>query len=346
MNSDPIYPGKREESLQVTGETVLATEDLAARRRALLARLAIERAGLLEQLLGLDDETLTEALAVGDWTVKDVLAHIAAWDRWQHQAMGALVDGEAPDLSAGEDYHAANDAFVSLWQDRCLAEVLAELQSAREDWVVWMASLPEDEFFQRRSYGGEDWSFYGGQIQVMWQHDAEHAEQIAVWSVAGERKGTTGPKSVLRAALAAARQELLACALIPAAERDSRPVCGVWTLKDVLGHIADWERVGVQGLRDMAGGTTPQVEFIADIEAWNQVHAGVRRDQPWEKAWGDLHAIRRDFLEVLGGMSQTELDRSYRFPWGPEGTACQWVTVFVGHDREHAQDLWPEAQEQ
>jgi len=346
MNSEHVYPVKREDTLQVTGETVLATEDLAARRRFLLARLAIERAGLLGQLLGLDDETLTKALAVGDWTVKDVLAHIAAWDRWQHQAMRALVEGEAPDLSAGEDSHAANDAFVSLWHDRCLAELLAELQSAREDWVVWMASLPEDEFFQRRSYGGEDWSFYGHQIQVMWQHDAEHAEQIAIWSVAGAWKGTTGPKPVLLAALDAARHELLACAALIPAEWDSRPVCGVWTLKDVLGHIADWEQVGVEGLRDMAGGTAPQVEFIADIEAWNQVHAGVRRDQPWEKAWGDLYAIRRDFLEVLAGMSQTALDRSYRFPWGPEGTAYQWGTVFVGHDREHAQDLWPEAQEQ
>ncbi len=340
MVSNAAYPANENDALA-------PSENLAARRRALLARLAIERAGLLAQLLGLNDEALTEAPALGSWTVKDILAHIAAWDRWQHRAMRALVEGQVPDLSAAEDYHAANDAFVAQWQHQCLADVLAELKAAREDWVAWLASLPEDEFFQRRAHDGEDWSFYGHQIQVMWQHDAEHAEEISTWSVAGAWNGTTGPKAVLLSALDAARQELLFCAaLMPIAERDSRPVCGIWTLRDVFGHIADWEQVGVQGLHDMAGGTAPQVELIDDIGAWNQVHAGLRRDQAWETVWVDLHAVRHALLEILSRMDQAALECSYPFPWGSRGTAYQWLTVFVGHDQEHAQDLWCETRQQ
>ncbi len=337
MVSNPVHPADE-------NDEQVPSEDLAARRRGLLARLAIERAGLLAQILGLNDKALTEAPALGSWTIKDILTHIAAWDRWQHQAMRALVEGQLPDLSAAEDYHAANDAFVAQWQDQCLADVLAELKAAREDWVAWLAALPEGEFFQRRSHDGNDWSFDGPQIQVMWQHDSEHAEEISTWSVAGAWNGRTGPKAVLLSALDAARQELLACAdLVPIAERNSRPVCGVWTLKDVLGHIVDWEQVGAQGLRDMAGGTAPQVKVIDDIEAWNQIHAGLRRDQPWEMVWADLHAVRQALLEVLSRMDQGALECSYPFPWGPRGTAYQWLTVFVGHDQEHAQDLWPGA---
>jgi hypothetical protein len=44
--------------------------------------------------------------------------------------------------------------------------------------------------------------------------------------------------------------------------------------KDVLAHVADWEWVGVEGLRHMAAGQSPQVEHIADIDAWNQAHSG------------------------------------------------------------------------
>jgi hypothetical protein len=205
--------------------------------------------------------------------------------------------------------------------------------------VTWLQTLPDEEFFRQHLFEGEDWSC-AGCVEVQLRHDAEHAAQIAVWREAAGLKGKTGPRAVLLAALGAARDELLTAAtLIPPDERASRLVCGEWTLKDVLGHIADWEWVGVEGLRQMAVGQAPQIEHIESIEAWNQTHADARRDQPWEVVWADLHAARRALLDVLEGMSQAVLTQSFPFPWGPEGTAYQWVCVYLAHDREHAQDL-------
>jgi hypothetical protein len=150
----------------------------------------------------------------------------------------------------------------------------------------------------------------------------------------------TDPGGYLSAQLAAAREELLnAAGLVPPEERASRRVCGVWTLKDVLGHVADWEWVGVEGLRQMAAARPLDSEHIADIESWNQEHAEARRDQRWEEVWADLHAARKELLEILEGMSQADLMRSYVFPWGPEGTAYDWLCAFISHDREHAQGL-------
>jgi hypothetical protein len=105
------------------------------------------------------------------------------------------------------------------------------------------------------------------------------------------------------------------------------------------GRVADWKRVGVEGLRDMAAGQSPQVEHIADIEAWNQVHYEARRDQPWDGVWADLHAAREALLEVLEGMGQADPTRSFRFPWGPQGTVCESVYVYPVHGRGHARDL-------
>jgi hypothetical protein len=205
--------------------------------------------------------------------------------------------------------------------------------------VVWLGALPEEEFFRQRILEGEDWSFPGC-LEVQWRHDAEHAAQIAAWRESEGLKRKIGPKAVLLAALDAARQELLAAAaLVPAEERTSRPVCGEWTLKDVLGHVADWEWFGVEGLRQMAAGQAPQVEHVQDIDAWNQTHAEARRDQPWETVGADLHAARRALLDVLEEMSQAQLGRSFPFPWGPEGTPYRWIWVYFRHDREHAQGL-------
>jgi uncharacterized damage-inducible protein DinB len=319
--------------------TAQVREILAAWRRHLLARLAAERAGLLEQLSGQDERALTEVSVLDGWTVRDLLAHVAAWDRWELREMRHMASGEILDLTEVRDTDTFNANVVAVWRDRTLAEVLTELQEARVTWVVWLRASPDEEFFRQHLFEGEDWSFPGC-VEVQWQHDAEHAAQIAAWRESEGLKGKTGPKAVLLAALAAARDELMtAAALVPAEERESQPVCGEWTLKDVLGHVADWEWFGVDGLRQMAAGQPPQVEHVQDIDAWNQAHAEARRDQPWEAVWADLHAARRALLDVLGEMSQAQLSRSFPFPWGPEGTPYQWIWVYFRHDREHAYGL-------
>ncbi len=319
--------------------TAQARQILAARRRHLLARLAAERAGLLEQLIGLDETTLTEVPVLDGWTVKDLLAHIAAWDRWELREMKRILGGEPPDLSAIRDMDSYNAAVVAAWRDRPLTEVLAELREARAAWVAWLRTLPEEQFFLQRLFGGEDWSFPGC-VEVQWRHDAEHAAQISAWREAKGLKRIIGPKVVLLAALAAARDALLAAtALVPSEERASRPVCGEWTLKDVLGHVADWEWLGVEGLRQMAAGHPLQVDYDGDEEAWNKAHAAARRDQPWQAAWADFQAARRVLLDVLEGMCQADLDRSFPNQWGSESTPYHWVCSWLTHDREHAEGL-------
>jgi len=321
--------------------------DKASQRRYLLARLAAERGALLEGLLGLEEPTLVARPVFDDWSVKEILAHIAAWDRWEERTMRSMVAGETPDFSAVQDFAVSNAAFVAPWRDRSLEEVLAELMAARSDWVAWLKSLPDEEFFRPRAYSGHAWTFSEVPLQVQWEHDAEHAAQIARWREAGELKGRTGSPALLLAALEAAREELLAAAaLVPAGERTSRAVCGDWTLKDLLGHVADWEWYGVAGLRQMAAGQPPDPEPIDTIQSWNEAHAEARRDQPWEMVWEDLHAARQAFLKVLEGMDQAAMAQPFPFAWGPRGTPYQWMAVFVRHDREHAHDLRRNQREQ
>jgi len=160
--------------------TAQIREILAARRAHLLARLDAERAGLLEQITGLDEKALTETPVLDDWTVKDLLAHVAAWDRWELREMMRMRAGEAPDLSAVRDMDAYNAAVVSAWRERTLTEVLAELREARAALVTWVRALPVEELFRSRRFGDEDW-WFPGCLEVQWRHDAEHAAHIAAW---------------------------------------------------------------------------------------------------------------------------------------------------------------------
>jgi hypothetical protein len=250
------------------------------------------------------------------------------------------VAGEDPDLTAVQDFDASNAAFIAAWRGRTMDEVLAELQAARAAWTAWLAGLAEEEFYRPRSYGAYDWTFATIPLQVQWQHDVEHAEQIAAWRKAAGLKDKTGPKAVLLAAMGAAREELLAAAaFVPAEERSSRSVCGAWTLKDLLGHVADWEWFGVAGLRHMAAGRPPQGKLLEDVETWNRIHVEARRDEPWQAVWDNLHAARQALSEVLAGMSEADLTLRFPFPWGARGAPYQWMRVYFDHDREHAQGL-------
>lgn len=319
--------------------TAQAREILGAYRDHLLASLAAERAGLLWQLVGLDERLLVEEPLFDEWTARDLLVHLAAWDRWEERTMKDLLAGGAADLAAVQDQDGFNAAAVAAWSGRTLADVLAELRAARADWVAWLRTVPLEAFFRCRPIGDLDWSFPIC-VEIQRQHDVEHALHLEVWRKSGELERSTGPRELLSASLAAARDELLgAAALVPPAARDSLPVCGSWTLKDVLAHVADWDWLGVEGLRHMAAGHPPQVEVVEEIDAWNQLHYEARRDEPWEAVWADFHAAREAMETVLAGMSQAGLERPFALPWGIVGTAYQWLDIYVVHDRDHARGL-------
>jgi hypothetical protein len=174
----------------------------------------------------------------------------------------------------------------------------------------------------------------------MREHDLEeHAHQLAAWK--RERTAApAGPQAILAAALEARREELLAAAeLVPPEERATRPVCGAWTLQDVLGHVADTEDLIVAGLRDMAAGRPPGVPLIDDYEQWNQDHTVARRGQDWAAVWSDLTAARRELTALLDGMDPKSLGQVYPGVWDAETTPYAWFLIAHEHDGEHARDI-------
>jgi hypothetical protein len=67
---------------------------------------------------------------------------------------------------------------------------------------------------------------------------------------------------------------------------------GVWTIKDVLGHIASWEEICLEPLRRYADGGPFEVQVIEDDLAWNDVQAarlcrnsGANETSHWMSFW-------------------------------------------------------------
>jgi hypothetical protein len=117
-------------------------------------------------------------------------------------------------------------------------------------------------------------------------------------------------KEIIVAALEAAEIDLLTTFnLIPADERDSRLVCGFWTLHDLVGHLADWDIYFLNWLGVLRGDAPKALYWDEDGDAFNQWLWQQRQGESWEKSWNDFRTNRRVLLEHLAQVATDDLLR-------------------------------------
>ena len=106
---------------------------------------------LQQQLIGdLDPVERTANGTWENWSVKDELAHVIAWQLNSLARIAALLHAEpVPDFS---DYHAINRAIYNTNRDRTLAEIAAEGDLAYANFVALIQSSSEDDLTQPLSF--------------------------------------------------------------------------------------------------------------------------------------------------------------------------------------------------
>jgi uncharacterized damage-inducible protein DinB len=154
-----------------------------ARRQMLAGQLQEARERLVNSYAGLTDEEMLEPGVAGDWSVRDVLAHVAAWDRAQTEAYRMMLRGERPTLlDLDED---ANEAFNHEHHERLkdldLQEVITELFAAREEMVEVLREVDNNALFAPAPGDEHAELSIAACISVSTNHDEEHAEMIEDW---------------------------------------------------------------------------------------------------------------------------------------------------------------------
>jgi hypothetical protein len=102
---------------------------------------------LLGALKGLDDRTMSKVF-YGEWSVKDILAHIAGWQHTMTGAMERMARGEKP-VPEGVDYSNAdawNAGFASAMKAQNADTVIADLRQAYATYVRAAKAIPDDRY--------------------------------------------------------------------------------------------------------------------------------------------------------------------------------------------------------
>lgn len=319
---------------------------MAAWRRHYLARLRAERAYLLTQLRSLSEETLVKENVVDDWTVKDILAHIPHFDALHGGRMHMVLDGRLADISqitADDDLTNYNKQLLTEIKNIPLEQTMAMLLKERGGFRAVLGRIPDRELHKRLQM---PWGWHTSmRVWANWRylHDMDHGRQLEAWrqTLPREKRTAVTPRFILLAILNATRKAFLALLpLFPEAEWTTRPVCGVWTMKDLIGHLTDWEIVGVEALRQLTEGQTPEFDVVINsFDEFNNPNAAARKDQPWAEVWSEFEAVRREMMEILADITPQNLARTFQAPWGGDVPGTFWPLIWAGHELEHAVDV-------
>jgi Mycothiol maleylpyruvate isomerase N-terminal domain len=159
-----------------------------ARRQRLLTKLGEEWGALVESYAGLSDARLTEPGVTGDWSVKDILAHVTTWEgeALKHLPL-VLAGGRPPRYVTYGGIDAFNAAMTEAKRGLSLPEVLGQLDDTHARLVDLVARTPEEQLapgtrFRRR-------------LRLdTYCHYPEHAEAIRQWRNRG-RRPTSGAEA-------------------------------------------------------------------------------------------------------------------------------------------------------
>jgi DinB family protein len=162
-----------------------------SRAEQLCAMLEAQRHALLAALAGRSPQTLERAGVVGDWSIKNVLAHLAARELVVAQALPErLSTGKTPEvlatIAANED--AWNAAQVAEGEELSPGDQLAELGWTQSVLLQYVRSLDDATLERRRPWVGWEGTVAEYIADAIAHHEREHTEQIsaALALVAGE----------------------------------------------------------------------------------------------------------------------------------------------------------------
>ena len=119
----------------------------------------------------------------------------------------------------------------------------------------------------------------------------------------------------------------------------NREICPGWTVKEILAHIAGWDKVGTGTVRAHTAGELPPPLEAQGIDAYNAYLVAQSEMLTYEEMVQDWKLARSQFTDALAEAPPRKLTDQARFPWGETGPIAGIVSILVEHEREHAREI-------
>jgi hypothetical protein len=149
-------------------------------RSQLLQRLDQAWQAFRASYAGLSDAQLVEPGVTGDWSVKDLIAHVTWWEEEALTHLPEILGGIRPPRYSTQygGIDAFNAQMAELKRHLSLAEVLRQMEDTHLRLVVYLREVPEEHFVQesrfRRRVRLDTYSHYPIHTQAIRAWRAQH----------------------------------------------------------------------------------------------------------------------------------------------------------------------------
>ena len=122
-----------------------------------------------------------------------------------------------------------------------------------------------------------------------------------------------------------------ALARVPPERMEEGGVVGMWSVKDVIGHITTWENEAIDALRRYLPRGDVNVLAWPDLDAFNERTVNSKRQAPLDELLMDLETTHEQTVELVSGLTEEVLGV-------PEVEKRIRIDTFA-HDAEHTGNI-------
>ena len=119
--------------------------------------------------------------------------------------------------------------------------------------------------------------------------------------------------------------------------------CGVWSVKDIIAHLASYERVLVDILTTFTGGgSTPALNSYVEMGGqFNESEVSRRKAKTIQDILTEFNDTHVQVMSLLVSIPSETLRQSGTLPWYGREYALDDVLVYMyyGHKREHSAQI-------
>jgi hypothetical protein len=153
-------------------------------KKEVLAALEDSHEKLTEAIEGLSEAEMIQPGAAGDWSIKDLLAHLSRWEAEVVKLLWQAQQGLRPTtlLNSEEPTDEVNARWQQEDQDRPLERILLDFHGVREQTLRRIEHFTDKDLVDPNRYPWLDgkplWEWIAPDS---FGHDLEHLAQIRAW---------------------------------------------------------------------------------------------------------------------------------------------------------------------
>jgi len=163
----------------------MSEKSMPLSKTKLLETIAAEYARLYDSLSKLTDEQMTSSGVQDDWSGKDILAHIASWERLATDRLAAAYSDSAiryPIINNWEGVHAFNATCYQENYHKPLAVIRKESLGTHHNFLTITRKLDDDFIEKSLPF---DWADGMTVFELIaansYWHYKEHYEALEIW---------------------------------------------------------------------------------------------------------------------------------------------------------------------